>query len=192
MRKILSFAVLVIGLLVLHAGALAQETELSSKEQRKLEKEQKKKAKAAEGAEKIEILKKLLSTKFFVFQGSRLIGNGGDTWALTQDINFLSVIDTNATLQFGFHGLVGWNGVGGITIEGYLDNYNFDDGGKSKSMTVSAQIREKIGQKNGYVVINVRDDGSADLDVTVPGGTYRMTGRIVNPYEAGIFKGEYY
>lgn len=192
LNKLFTIVLLIAGFLMIGNSSFAQETELSSKEKRKLEKEEKKKAKASRDAEEVEILKELLSTKFFVFQGSRLRGNGGDTWALTPNINFLSVIDTNVVLQFGFEGLVGWNGVGGITVEGYQVTYEFDDGGDSKSMTVSGQMREKIGHSHVYYVINVRDDGSADLDLTIPGGTFRMSGRIVNPYEAGIFKGEYY
>lgn len=172
--------------------AISQETGLSKKEQKKLEKEQKKKEQQALDAEKVEILKNLLSTKFFVFQGSRLIGPGGQSWALSNSINFLAVNDTNVILQFGFEGLVGWNGAGGITIEGFEDNYNFDDGGDKQAMTVSSTVREKIGRSRAYYVITVRDNATADLDLTVSGGTYRMTGRIVEPEEAGIFKGQYY
>jgi hypothetical protein len=191
-KKLYFLSFLLFGFLMVNTFTMAQETELSNKDQRKLEKEQKKDAQKAQDAEKVEILKNLLTKKFFVFQGSRLNGPGGDSWALTQDINFLAVMDTNTVLQFGFHGLVGWNGAGGITIEGIVDNYSFDDGGDKNAMTVTSQVRERIGRSRAYFVITVRDDGRANLDLTVAGATYRMNGRIVNPVEAGVFKGQYY
>jgi hypothetical protein len=134
----------------------------------------------------------MLQNKFFVFQGTRLRGRDGRTWSLSPNINFLAVADTNIIIQFGFEDLVGWNGAGGITIEGYQDNYNFDDGGDTQAMTVSSQIREKLRNNRAFYVLSVRDDGSADMELTVSGGTLRMSGKMTTPVEAGIFKGQYY
>jgi hypothetical protein len=192
MKRVLPLLILAF---VISAGSISlngQETEPSKKEQRKLEKEQKKQAKKESESAELQVLKNMLENRFFVFQGSRLRGRDGRTWSLSQNINFLAVIDTSVIIQFGFEELIGWNGAGGVTVKGTADNYNFDDGGKSKAMTVSSQVQERIGNSRVYYVLTVRDDGTADMDLTVSGGTYRMTGKITNPAQSGIFVGQYY
>lgn len=176
----------------LFTGAVAQETTITKKEQKKLEKEQKKKEKDERAAADLELLKNMLQNRFFVFQASRLLAPSGQNWSVAPNINFLSIMDTAAVYQFGFEQLVGWNGAGGYTLEGFVVTYEFDDGGERKTMTVSATISPNIGQGRAAFILTVLDNGNADLDMTVSGGTLRMSGRVVSPAETGVFKGEYY
>ncbi len=159
-------------------AATAQDTMLTKKEQKKLERVKKKKKRAEQNADEKEKLAKLLSHKFFVFRASRIYNNSGQSFSVSPNINFLSVIDTLVTFQFGFDQLIGWNGVGGITLEGFTENYVFNENKDSKkTMTVESRVRPANSVGSPYFTITVMDDGQANLNLTMSrGGTIRMTG----------------
>jgi len=186
--------VILLALVLAFAGSvpvtMAQDT-LTKKEQKKLEKEKKKQKREARDAAEKEKLVNLLSHKFFVFRTSRVYDNSGRSFAVSPNINFLSVIDTLVTFQFGFDQLIGWNGVGGITSEGYAENYVFNENKDSKRpMTVESRIRPINSVGSPYFTITVMDGGQADLNLTTSrGGTIRMSGEIWDPRDAGIYKG---
>ncbi|NOX85021.1 MAG: DUF4251 domain-containing protein [Chlorobi bacterium] len=172
-------------------SAMAQDTVLTKKEQKKLEREKKKKERAAENEAVTEKLVKLLSHRFFVFKATRVYDNSGRSFSVSPTINFLSVIDTLVTFQFGFDQLIGWNGVGGVTSEGYTEGYVFNENKDSKRpMTVQSRVRPVKSVGSPYFTITVMNDGQADLNLTTSrGGTIRMSGEIWDPRDAGIYKG---
>lgn len=169
------------------SSSFAQESTTSAKSQKKLEKEQKKKEKELQAAKDREQLTNLLKNKFFVFKASRLQGPQGQSFSVPPDRNFLIVNDTLILYQFAFDNIVGWNGVGGATMEGYITNYTFNDGGAKKPLTVSSRITPKIGQGNSRFSITVRDSGDGNMELMLGDGTRLMlVGNIVNPPDSGI------
>jgi len=169
----------------------AQDTVLTKKEQKILEREKKKKERAGQDAVEKEKLANLISHKFFVFRASRIYDNSGQSFSVSPNINFLSVIDTLVTFQFGFDQLVGWNGVGGITLEGFTEDYVFNENKDSKRpMTVESRVRPAKSVGSSFFSISVMDNGQAELNLTMSrGGTIRMSGEIWDPRDAGIYKG---
>lgn len=172
-------------------AATAQDTVLTKKEQKKLEKEKKKKERAGQDAIEKEKLANLLSHNFFVFRASRIYNNSGLSFSVSPNINFLSVIDTLVTFQFGFDQVIGWNGVGGITLEGFTEDYVFNENKDSnRPMTVESRVKPATSAGSSYFSISVMDNGQAEMNLTLSrGGTIRMSGEIVNPRDAGIYKG---
>ncbi len=170
-------------------AAVAQDTILTKREQKKLEKEKARDNKAAIEAAGKEQISKLLAEKFFVFRASRLYGPQGQSFSVSPSVNFLAVIDSLVIVQVSSEQLSGLNGIGGVTFEGITYRYVFNKNEDSKKpMTVKSRVKRVEGSP--YFSISVMDNGQADLDLVLTrGGTIRMSGEIVDPRKAGIFKG---
>ena len=185
------FAMLLTLAVVFPQQGLAQTKQLTKKEQRKLEKQKKKEERLKKSAAQRQYYTRLLKDRRWVFQATRLYGPSGQLFNVTPDINFVAVKDSMIILQFGFQGVVGWNGVGGVTAEGFLRQYKFDSGKNEKSaMTVSAHIKPKYGGGSPYFTMTILDDGSADINVTLENGQLlRMGGQLYAPQNASVYKG---
>ena len=193
MKKLMSRFVFIFLLTGLFANSiLAQDKSMSKKEQQQFIKQQKKEEKAQRAAEDKQELTLLLEKKFFVFQASRLMGAQGRSYSVSPNTNFLVVVDSTVTFQFAFDQLVGWNGLGGATFEGYIDNYVFTNNESSqKPMMVESKVIPATGSGRPYFTIKVYDNGLADLNLIMGGPDHiRMSGRIVNPKQSGIYKGQ--
>ncbi|HDO06231.1 MAG TPA: DUF4251 domain-containing protein [Bacteroidetes bacterium] len=192
MKKFIYFLSLVFALTLFTANSgMAQNKQLTKKEQRKLEKQKKKEERIKKSLASRQYYAKLIKNKQFVFQATRLYGPYGHFYSVTPDINFVAIKDNKIILQFGFQGVVGWNGVGGITAEGFLTDYRFFPGKNNKqAMTVTAHIQPKFGGSSPYFTMNISNDGSADIQVTLEnGGVLRMGGQVYAPSQASVYKG---
>ena len=190
-RTILWIALLFAVTLAYPVTSTAQTKQLTKKEQRKLEKQKKKE----ERRKKSEALRKyyehLIKNRRWVFQATRLYGPSGQLFNVTPDINFVAVKDSMIILQFGFQNVMGWNGVGGVTAEGFLSQYKFDPGKTNQdAMTISAHIKPKYGGGSPYFTMTIMNDGSADISVTLNNGEMlRMGGQLYAPHNANVYKG---
>lgn len=192
MKKLIYFLGLVFALTLFTANSgMAQNKQLTKNEQRKLKKQKKKEERKKKSLASRQYYAKLIKNKQFVFQATRLYGPYGHYYSVTPDINFVAIKDNKIILQFGFQGVVGWNGVGGITAEGFLTDYRFYPGKNNKqAMTVTAHIQPKYGGGSPYFTMNINNDGSADITVTMEnGGVLRMGGQVYAPSEASVYKG---
>ncbi|WP_044205005.1 DUF4251 domain-containing protein [Flammeovirga sp. OC4] len=130
--------------------AFAQEEadqNLSKKEQKALKKEQKKKAKAekkaqAEAFEKIQHQQALVAidSQQFVLEANQLYDRRGRTVNVQSNINFIKVEKDVGVLQIGSANLIGWNGVGGITVDGRISDWKVSKDDKNGRTTVSFNI----------------------------------------------------
>ena len=172
----------------------AQDTvKMTKREIRKAERKKRKEQKEKEAMEQRMKYAKMLQDKQFVFQADKLYDSKGTTFHVTPSINFFAVNDSVAVFQFGFEGLIGWNGVGGLTYEGYVQKYKFNPGKKrNQAMSAEAQVRSMHRASTAYFTITVMDNGSATVNITPPygGGNLRMSGQIVSLEEAKVFKGQ--
>lgn len=193
MKKFIYFLGLFFALTLFTANpGMAQNKQLTKKEQRKLEKQKKKEEREKKSLASRQYYAKLIKNKQFVFQATRLYGPYGRYYSVTPDINFVAVKDNKIILQFGFQGVVGWNGVGGVTAEGFLKDYRFYPGKNNKqAMTVTAHIRPKGAGGSPYFTMNISNDGSADIQVILENGeTLRMGGQVYAPSQASVYKGQ--
>jgi hypothetical protein len=169
----------------------AQDTaKLSKKEVRRIERKKRKEEKEKQATAQRKKLSKMLREKEFVFQADKIYFKGNSI-TVTPDVNFVAVNKDDVIYQSGFQGLIGWNGVGGITGKGKLEQYKFDEGKNRKSpLSVSAQIEPKGPGGKLFFHLTVMDNGSADLDLTLSNGTIRMTGFINSPEKSKVFVGQ--
>ncbi len=190
-RTILWIALLFAVTLAYPVTSTAQTKQLSKKEQRKLEKQKKKEERRKKSEASRKYYAHLIQHKQWVFQATRLYGPSGQLFNVSPDINFVAVKDSMIVLQFGFQNVIGWNGVGGVTAEGFLTQYQFNPGkSKTDAMTISAHIRPKFGGGSPYFTMTIMNDGSADISVTLNNGEMlRMGGQLYSPADASVYKG---
>ncbi len=189
MKKLRIFA----GILAL-AGMLlwqpVQAQTLSKKDKRQVEKMRRKKEKTKEKEAAHAYYLELLKKKYFVFQADYLTDTQGNSFILNPTLNFMSVTGDNAVLQFGFDNLIGWNGVGGITVRGKVYNYKVQEGKKGSGINMHTEVHLIGPGLPPHINLYVSDDGSAQLTLlTGMGDQITLFGTIVSPSDANIFRG---
>lgn len=134
----------------------------------------------------------LLQQRLFVMQADQLYGRGGLAIPVTPSLNFLAIKGNKVIFQFGLDGAFsGPNGLGGITAEGFVDNYSLNPGkNEKKAMVVTGSIRPKGSGNWISFRLSVGSEGNAYLVMNLPfGGILSMNGRIVDYSHTSVFKG---
>lgn len=179
------FTILMVALLAIPAYS----QELSSKEKKQLEKELKKEQKAEELANKSALVDAMVLYRRFVLEAYNLRDKRGNLVNVSSTINFIAADSITGVIQVGSNTYIGRNGVGGITIEGDIANYEFTKNEKRGTYTISYYLRSPLGTYD--VRLSVSPDGRADADVssTTWGGRLRYSGNLVPPSMSRVYKG---
>jgi len=169
----------------------AQESKAENKSlSRKLEKEQKKKAKEAAALAEKEKYAEMLQGKHYVFTANTLAGDAGASYSVTPKFNFLKVDGEQLIFQFAFDDIVGWNGIGGITLKGETEDYHFDLGKNiKKPMRVTARMKANAHWGTPNFTLTVFDGGYANIIMTIKGATLNMRGQVVKIEDSGVYEG---
>lgn len=182
---------IIIAICMLALSASAQEPELSPREMRKLEKQLKKEQQEKEAEAKMEIVSMMVERAFFVLEADRLRDKYGNTVIVTPTLNFVAADSVSGVIQIGSNYYVGQNGVGGITVEGSIANYEFTRNNRNDTYYVSYTLRTPTGTYD--VRMNVFAEGRADATVssTWPGQLH-YSGDLVPPPLSRVYKGMSY
>lgn len=175
---------------VLILSAYTQEDEkLSKSEIKKLRKEQQKAEREAEMAKAAEITNFMITQQKFVLEADYLSDKTGSRISVMSSINFVMVDSLTGTLQLGSAMQVGYNGVGGATIEGQITNYKYTMIGKKKdSYSLSMNIMSSLGTYDITMMINA--DGNADATIRGNwGSALNYHGIIVPLSMSRVYKG---
>ncbi|WP_044206359.1 DUF4251 domain-containing protein [Flammeovirga sp. OC4] len=204
MKKILFnvFALLVV-MCISFTNTFAQETSekpLTEKEQRKLDrkkaKEERKKAKQlakkqakAEEEARYKMAFEAMKTQNFVLQANQVYDRYGNIAQVTNTINFIKMEGNSCVVQLGFEGIVGYNGVGGITLDGKISDLKVTEnehGGLQMSFNVQGSIMQAAVRIN----LNGADNWA---DATVRAQTnnteVKFRGNVMPTNLSSIFQG---
>ena len=171
-------------------GASAQDDmKLSKSELKKLQKEQKKAEQAALEEEMKGLVDAMITYQQFVLEADYLSDKYGTRIPVQSNINFIIADSLEGVLQFGSAMTIGYNGVGGSTINGKINNYKYQTIGKKKdSYSVSFSFNSSLGTYD--ITLMVTSNGNADA--TVRGnwsGSLSYHGRLVPISLSRIYKG---
>lgn len=171
--------------------SLAQEPDLSPREMRKLERQLKKEQKEKEAERRSQIVTMMVEHAYFVLEADRLRDKYGNTLIVTPTLNFVAADSVSGVLQVGSNQYVGQNGVGGITVEGSIANYEYSRNKKNGTFYVSYTLRTPTGTYD--VRMTVLPEGRADATVssTWP-GQLNYSGDLVPPSLSRVYKGMSY
>ena len=162
--------------------------ELSKKEQRKLEKQFRKEQKAEEEARRAELVQLMVHHRRFVLEANQLRDKRGNTVNVQSLINFVAIDSTRGVLQIGSNSYVGLNGVGGITVEGNVSNYQSSHNEKNGTYNVSYILMTTSGTYDVHMVIFSNGGAEATIGSAWP-GKLNYIGRLVPPAVSKVYKG---
>ncbi|NLR89921.1 MULTISPECIES: DUF4251 domain-containing protein [Flammeovirga] len=184
--------------------ATAQDTkpeqELTEKEKKKLArkkaKEERKKAKElakqqaqAEEKARFEMAKAGMLSQQFVLQANQVYDRYGNTAQVTNNINFVKLDDDKCVVQLGFEGIVGYNGVGGITLDGKISDLKVEENDNG-SIMMSFNVQGAMMQAAVRINLNGADNWA---DATVRSQTenieIRFRGNILPTNLSSVYQG---
>ncbi len=162
--------------------------QMTKKEARAKARAEKKAARAAAEAANAAVVKKLIEDRHFVLEATFLADKTGRRISVTPTLNFIMVEKDKATFQFGGGSQVGYNGVGGVTMDGNVQNYKYKVD-KKGVYHLSFQISTSLGTI--FVSMTIMPATSrADATVQGTGGKkLYYTGEIVPPEKSRVYKG---
>lgn len=161
-----------------------------AQEKSKLSKKEKKELKKKQLQQQKETLLNLLESKQWVIEAHTVFDRYNQSYQINPTINFVGIKDTEAAIQLGFDGLIGWNGVGGVTIDGEVTSYEIDEGKEKNSPTVNLRFK---GRASGSANINITVNTSGQATARVNGdfgGRITFSGMIRSLEESAIYKGQ--
>lgn len=166
----------------------AQEEALSKREMRKIARQMKREQEKEINDLKITRVYNLLESRKFVLEADYLSSLGTSKTPVNSTLNFILLDSTEAVVQVGSHDHIGYNGLGGITLEGYVRDYEVSKTNNSKAVKVSLVLS---GMGSSYdVFISVNPDGNATASITgYTGGNIMFHGRVMTKKESFIDKG---
>lgn len=175
--------------LVMVIGAYAQDEQLSKKELKKLQKEAKKAQQEAAREQKALLVEQMVLSQRFVLEADYLSDKTGSRQPVQSLINFIRVDSLHSTLQFGSASTLGYNGVGGATLDGKVSQYKYQRTGKNKSsFTVTLNFSSPLGMYD--ITLFVNPEGNTDASIRGNwGGNLNYHGRLVHPDESRVYKG---
>ena len=180
MKKI-GFALIIV---LISVTAFAQ-----TKAERKEAKKAKKETKLKEDIANAEVFIAIVQSKRFVLEANTLFDKSGQGYNLNSNINFVGFDGESSTIQLAFNQLVGWNGIGGVTIDGKISQMEVKQKDGSPTFTVDATV---INNGGGMVtmIFRVSSNGSARVDMSGSfGERLSFQGNIVPLGQTSVYKG---
>ncbi|GJM63786.1 hypothetical protein PEDI_43380 [Persicobacter diffluens] len=177
---------------MLWTPVLAQEqqdnSQLTKKEQRKLAKQQKREAEELYEQQMALVTKKMVEGSAFVLEANMLFDKYGASVNVNSNVNFISIANGKGVMQLSFNNVaVGLNGIGGVTLDGKVNNYTFKEN-KNGGYSVRFSL---FGSGGNYdVSMSVMPGGQATA--TIRGNWSRelkYQGNLVPVDQSRVYKG---
>ena len=173
----------VVCVFLFYGVAIAQEAKKLSKSERK---EQKQK----EAEEQKKIILELLRNKTWVIEAHTVLDRYNNSFQLNPSINFVGVKGDEGAIQLGFNGLIGWNGVGGITIDGKVTKYELNEGKEKQGPTLNIRFQGRgLGSANISVSVNASGQATARVSGDF-GDRITFSGMFVSLENSTVYKGQ--
>lgn len=161
-----------------------------AQEEKKLSKKERKELKKQQQIEKKQAIMALLDSKSWVIEAHTVFDRYNQSYQLNPSINFVGIKDDEGALQLGFNGLIGWNGVGGITIDGSVTKYEVKEGKGNSSPTVNLRFQGRgIGSATINLTVNTSGQATARVNGDF-GDRITFSGMIKSLEESIVYKGQ--
>ena len=159
------------------------------KEQKAYEKQKKIEERELEREQNIQITSDMIRLQRFVLEADYLSNAYRTKVPVSPTINFIRVDSMNATIQTGSASSLGYNGVGGQTVNGRITKYEYSFVGKKKdSYSIYLIFMSNAGTYDIHLMVN--PEGHADA--TIRGnwsGQLNYYGRLVPLGVSKVYKG---
>jgi hypothetical protein len=171
---------LAIGLFLISFSSNSQDNKLSRQEQ--------KEARRDKQYFNFQVLDTILKNKSFVLEADFLENEFGNRRPVLSDLNFIKVDSSDVVLQTGSNYNMGFNGVGGATAEGNINNMKIVKNLKNLTFYLQFSVLTNIGIY--YVSMTINSDCAARATITgLTRGKLVYDGRIKTIESSGFYKG---
>jgi hypothetical protein len=161
-----------------------------AQESQKLSKRERKEQNQIEAETQKKAIIELLRNQAWVIEAHTVLDRYSNSFQLNPSLNFVGVKGDEGALQLGFNGLIGWNGVGGVTIDGKVTKYELIEGKKKQVPSVSIRFQGR-GLGSANISINVNTSGQATARVTGDfGERITFSGMLVSLENSDVYKGQ--
>ncbi len=130
----------------------------------------------------------MIENKAFVLEADVLRDRKGNSVPVNSTINFISTNGDVAIFQFGSAHSVGYNGVGGITVEGKITKWEI----KKREKSGAYYIRINITSISGFydIAFNISATGMADATINTNSRHKLLySGKAVPLLESRVYTG---
>jgi hypothetical protein len=163
---------------------------MTEKEQRQLAKEYKEAARKAEAEQALIEVESMINRHRFVLEADFISGRSGSRHPVSSHLNFIRLDSADIVLQLGSMSGIGYNGVGGITVDGTVSRYEVTKkvGKRGTSYNISIYLMSSLGSYDVQLWVT----GSGNADATVRGnsaGVLNYSGRLVPIDKSRVYKG---
>ena len=155
----------------------------------KLSKQEKKDLKQTELQANYYAIDTLIERKTFVIEADYLQDLYGNRVFVNSVLNYILVDSLKAVLQTGSNSRSGYNGVGGVTAQGNIQNYKVVKDPKKLRYNVSFTVMTTIGIFDISMDISANTEASATIS-GLSRGRLTWYGRFQNLYESNFYKGQ--
>jgi hypothetical protein len=160
----------------------------------KTEKQQAKDQKKEEQRKKAEWMKEVTRTMIenqrFVLEADFLSGKDGMRVPVNPTINFIIIDSLKSVMQLGSSTGIGWNGLGGVTVEGKVSRYEVTRTEKKRYVAYNLIIIVFTNIGTYDIHMTVTDDGKADATIRgTTSGQVSYSGTLYPPEISQVFKG---
>ena len=156
---------------------------------KKAEREQKKKEKRAKLEQQFEKTSQMIQQKTFVLEANWLSDKYGSRIPVEPNLNFISIDSSDVVLQIGSNGNIGYNGVGGVTLDGQLTSWKVRKNDKKLNYMIQANVMTPIGIFDISMMVSA--DGQTNASITgLRNGQLNYTGNIVPLDMSRVYKGQ--
>jgi hypothetical protein len=155
----------------------------------KLSRQEQKEARKAYLYANFQSLDSLIGQKTFVIEADFLQNQYGVPIPVVSLLNFIKVDNPKVVLQTGNNFSQGYNGVGGVTAEGDIQNWKITKDLKRLNFRVSFTVTTNIGTYDVFILIGANNTANATI-TGLTRGRLTYQGNIVAIYNSVVYKGQ--
>ena len=161
-----------------------------AQDNKKLSRKEKKALKKEEQIAQNKAILALLESKQWVIEAHTVFDRYNQSYQINPTINFVGVRNEEGALQLGFDGLIGWNGVGGVTIDGKITRYEIKQVKERANPSINIRFQGR-GVSSATINVSVNSSGQATAKVNGDfGDRITFTGMIKSLEESVVYKGQ--
>jgi len=138
---------------------------------------------------KIKKYTEIFEQKSFVLEANMVYSKKGRSFQMNPSINFVKMDNGVGVLQLSFNHIVGWNGIGGITLDGDVRNYKINKGDGTKMPSVQFDMNGTLGWATVRINVNSSGMARATVDTGTSGQRVTFAGPLVPLSESSTFQG---
>lgn len=162
--------------------------QISKKEQRRIERAEKKMLKEEEQRRKQELVEEVVTDQSFVIEAYTLFGRYNNRYEVSPNTNFVKIEGDRVVVQTANNFNFGYNGLGGITINGKILDYKVISK-NDKNISVLIQFSDPV-LGHSSLNLNIQGNGFARaMVVSNWGGRVTFQGQMVPLEDSRIFQG---